>query len=99
MKSDRTFLLFSASLVMFVLSLLLPLVSVHTYCENRSGAAVFGVASITVFLFFFRSQATSTARKVASGVGKTLCVLAVAVNVAFIFYATHLCRHMFDQLR
>ncbi len=99
MKSDQKFLLFSASLLMFVLSLFLPLASVHTYCENRSVAAVFGVVSITVFVFLFRGQAASTARKVASGVGMTLCVLAVSVNVAFVFYATHLCRHMFDQLR
>ena len=84
---------------MFMLSLFLPLVSVHTYCENRSVAAVLGVVSITLLLFFFRSQAASTARKVASVVGKTLCVLAVALNVAFILYATHLCRHMFDELR
>ncbi len=99
MKSDRTFLLLSASLLIFGLSLFLPLVSVHTYCENRSVAAVFGVVSITLFLFFFRNQAASTARKIASVVGQALSVLAVAVNVAFILYATHLCRHMFDQLR
>jgi hypothetical protein len=98
-KSDRTFLLLSASLLIFGLSLFLPLVSVHTYCENRTVAAVFGVVSITLFLFFFRNQAASTARKMASVVGQALSVLAVAVNVAFILYATHLCRHMFDQLR
>ena len=99
MKSDRTLLLLSASLLIFMLSLSLPMVSVHTYCENRTGAAAFGVLSIAVFLFFFRNRATSTARKIASGAGQTLSVLAVAVNVAFIFYATQLCRHMFDQLR
>jgi len=98
-KSDRTFLLLSASLLIFGLSLFLPLVSVHTYCENRSVAALFGVVSITLFLFFFRNQAASTARKIACVVGHALSVLAVAVNVAFILYATHLCRHMFDQLR
>ncbi len=74
-------------------------VSCHTYCENRSVAAVFGVVSMTVFVFFFRGTATSTERKVASGLGKALCILALAVNVAFIFYATRLCHHMFDQLR
>jgi hypothetical protein len=84
---------------MFVLSLFLPLVSVHTYCENRSVAAVFGVVSMTVFVFLFRGQAASTARKITSGVSKALCVLALAVNVAFILHATRLCRHMFDQLR
>jgi len=84
---------------MFVLSFYLPLVSVHTYCENRRVAAVFGGVSILVFVFLFRGKAASTARKVASGLGMTLCVLAVAVNVVFILYATHLCLHMFDQLR
>ena len=84
---------------MFVLSFYLPLVSVHTYCENRRVAAVFGGVSILVFVFLFRGKAASTARKLVSGLGMTLCVLAVAVNVAFILYATHLCRHMFDRLR
>src|SRR6266700_428354 len=99
MKSDRALLLLSASILIFVLSLCLPPVSVHTYCENRSVAAVFGVVSMTMFLFLVRNRAASTGRKVASGVGQTLAVLAVAVNVVFIIYATHLCRHMFDQLR
>lgn len=99
MKSDQTLLLLTASLLIFVLSLFLPLASVHSYCENRSVAAVFGVPAVMVSLFLFRNRASSTARKVASGVGQALSLLAVAVNVAFILYATHLCRHMFDQLR
>jgi len=97
--SDKTVLFFSASLLIFALSLFLPLVSVHTYCENRSVAAVFGAGAIAVFLLFVRNRATSTARRVASGVGQILCVLAIAVNVAFMIYATHLCRHMFGRLR
>ena len=36
---------------MFVLSLFLPLVSVHIYCENRSVAAVFGVVTVSVFFY------------------------------------------------
>jgi apolipoprotein N-acyltransferase len=69
------------------------------YCENRNVAAVFGVVSIIVFVLFFSGQAASTAQKVTSGVGKALCVLALVVNAAFIFHATRLCRHMFDQVR
>jgi hypothetical protein len=98
-KSDQTLPLLSASLLIFVLSLFLPLASLHTYCENRTVAALFGVVSATVSLLLFRNRASSPARKVAFGVGQTLCILAVAVNVAFMLYATHLCRHMFDQLR
>ena len=99
MKPDRTLLLVIASLVIFVLSLFLPLASVHTYCENRTVAAIFGFISIIVILMFFRNRATSTAKKTVAIIGGALCFLALAVNVAFILYATHLCRHMFDQLR
>ena len=92
MKTDRTLLLVSASLLIFVLSFFLPLVSVHTYCENRTLAAVFGVISITVLLMFLRYRAASTAKKTVATIGGALCLLALAVNVAFIFHATRLCR-------
>jgi hypothetical protein len=92
-------MLFSASLLIFMFSLCVPLLSVHTYCENRSVAAVFGFASLAVLVFLLRGQAASTTRKVASGAGVALCALTVVVNVAFILYATHLCRHMFDNVR
>jgi hypothetical protein len=91
-KPDRTLLLIPASLLIFVLSFFLPLVSVHTYCENRTLAAVFGVISITVFLMFLRYRAASTAKKTVAIIGGALCFLALAVNVAFILHATHLCR-------
>jgi len=98
-KPDRTLLLVSASLLIFVLSFFLPLASVHTYCENRTVAAFFGLISITLFLMFLRNRAASTAKKTVAMIGGALCFLALAANVAFILYATHLCRHMFDQLR
>jgi len=99
MKSDRTWLLLALSLPVFVFSLFLPLVSVHTYCENRPIAGVSAGAAALLFLFFVRNRAALAAKKILSGVGEGLCVLAVAVNVAFVIYATMLCRHMFDQLR
>lgn len=90
-------MLVSASLLIFLLSLFLPLASVHTYCENRTIAAIFGFISIAVFLMFLRNRA-STLKKTVAIIGGALCFFALAVNVAFILYATHLCRHMFDQL-
>ena len=98
MKSDRTLLLVSASFLIFLLSFFLPLASLHTYCENRTIAAVFGLISIAVFLVLLRNRAASTFKKTVTIIGAALCFLALAVNVAFILYATHLCRHMFDQL-
>jgi len=97
-KPDRTPVLVSASLVIFLLSFFLPLGSVHTYCENRAIAAIFGFISIAVFLMFLRSRTASTFKKALAIIGGALCLLALAVNVAFILYATHLCRHMFDPL-
>jgi hypothetical protein len=91
--------LVSASLLIFLLSLFLPLASVHTYCENRTIAAVFGLISIAVFLLFLRNRAASKLKKTVAIIGAALCFLALAVNVAFVSYATHLCRHAFDQLR
>ncbi len=61
-------------------------------------AAVFGAASIAVFLLFLRNRAVWTARKTPAIISGVLCFLALGVNVAFILYATHECRHMFDQL-
>ena len=84
--------------MIFLLSLFLPLASVETYCENRTIAAIFGFISIAVLLMFLRNGPASTFKKTISIIGGALCVLALAVNLAFIFYATHLCRHMFDQL-
>ena len=91
-------MLVSASLLIFLLSLFLPLVSVHTYCENRTIAVAFGVISIAVFPMFLRNGAASTFKKALSVIAAVVCFLALAINVAFILYATHLCRHMFDQL-
>jgi nitrate reductase gamma subunit len=97
-KPDRTLLLVTSSILIFVFSFFLPLVSVHSYCENRIIAGVFGVVSIAAFLLLFHNRAVWTAKKTATIIGGVLCFLALAVNVAFILYATHLCRHMFDQL-
>jgi hypothetical protein len=60
---------------------------------------MFEFISITVFLLFLRNRAASTTKKTVAIIGGALCLPALAVNVAFILYATHLCRHMFDQLR
>ena len=98
MKSERTLLLVTASILIFVFSFFLPLASIHSYCENRIIAAVFVVFSIAVVLLFFHNRALWTAKKTTAIIGGVLCFLALAVNVAFILYATHLCRHMFDQL-
>ena len=87
------------SLLILIVSLFLPLVSVHTYCENRTIAAIFGVIAILLFVFFFRSNSTDTVGKVTSRIGMSFCILALSVNVGFILLATKVCSHMFDQLR
>jgi hypothetical protein len=98
-KNDHTLLLVSGSVATFVLSIFLLPFSIHTYCENRVIAAIFGVIAVTLFLLLFRGKPETTLQRVMSVVARVMCILAVAVNVAFIIYATHLCRHMFDQLQ
>jgi heme A synthase len=97
-QQKQTSQLLAASVLIFLLSLFLPPFSVHTYCENRSWAGVFGVIAAALFVMFLRNRPRSAGRKVAFAAGLTLCVLAVGIDVAFISYATHLCGHMFDQL-
>ena len=84
--------------MIFLLSSFLPLVSVHTYCEDRTIAAVFGFISMAVFLMILRNRVLSSFKKTLAIIGAALCFLALAVDVGFILYATNLCRHMFDQL-
>lgn len=98
-RADRSLILLGASLGLLLVSLALPIVSVHTYCENRVGASIFGVLSLTTVLLIVRNHASSRTRKMFAAVGVSTCLFAVAVNVAFIAYATHVCRHMFDQMK
>lgn len=98
MKGHRSVQALLASLAILLISCALVLGSVHSYCENRIYAAVWGVFCVATLVGSFRSRGESMAAKVASDFGKILSVLALAINAAFIAYATHLCRHMFDQL-
>jgi len=99
MNPDRTWQLFALSLPLLLFSLFLPLLSVHTYCENRTGAGVIAFGAALLLIFLLRNRANSMVKRVFSGIGVSLCVLAFMANVVFIAYATHLCRHIFDQLR
>jgi drug/metabolite transporter superfamily protein YnfA len=69
--------------LIFVLSFLLPFVSVHNYCENRVVAAFFGLISLTVLLLFLRNQAASSSARTRAIIGGVVCFLSIAVNVAF----------------
>jgi hypothetical protein len=91
----KTFWLFAAASLIFLLSLFLMPVSVHTYCENRPIAGVFGVIAVAIGILFLRHRSL---RGLLRGLGIVICSVAVALNLAFIAYATHLCNHMFDQL-
>lgn len=97
-KRDRTLRFLALSVLIFLFSLLLPPFSVHTYCEHRTWAGIFGIIAVVIFGMHLRNRAASIGRKIMSAVALTLCLLAVAIDVAFIVYATRVCRHMFDQL-
>ncbi len=92
-------LLLFGAIVILVLSCFLPLVSVHTYCENRKVAAAFMVAAIVAFGFLFSDRATSTRQKVLAFISGAIFILAIGINATFIVWATEVCRHAFDLLR
>ena len=93
LKRDRTIQLLSASLLIFALSFLLPLFSSDRYCHNLPLAHVFGIASMVILLgFFFWNRATSTRKKIASGVGEAICILAILLNLVLTVAAGNLCR-------
>jgi len=98
-KPDRTVLFLLGACLILILSLYLPLVSVHKYCENRAVAAVFALISLVLLSWSFWNRTVSVLRKALLIIGVAFCFVAFSVNVAFILYATHLCRHMFDKLR
>ena len=94
-ESDPNFLC-GLAFALLLGSLALPAVSVHNYCENRAIAGVFGSGALIVGFVLARQPATPKAIKI---VGLMLSFLSLAINVLFVAYATHLCRHMFDQLK
>ena len=92
-KRDRTIQLFSASLLVFGFSCVLPLLSTNRYCHNVRLAHVLGIASIVILLaFFLGSRATSTRKKIASGVGEAVSIVAILLNLELIVAAADLCR-------
>jgi hypothetical protein len=90
--NDRTFLLFSASVLIFVLSLFLPGAFTHSYCNDRGVLILFAAVSFVLFIFLVRDRPMSTTRRIASGAGMILCVFAVAVDVSFYLSAADACR-------
>ena len=73
---------------MLLLSLLL-VASVHTYCENRPIVGVFGLVSLVVGGTLGIHTASSRAGRVVKVGGLILSVFAVAINTAFIVWATN----------
>jgi hypothetical protein len=93
LKRDRTIQLLSVSLVIFVFSFSLPLLSTDRYCHTLLLADMCGIASLVVLLvFFFGSRAISTRKKIAAGVGEAVCILAIVLNLEVIVAAADLCR-------
>jgi hypothetical protein len=82
-----------------LLSLLLVPASVHTYCENRPIAGLFGAVSLLVGFVLVLSTADTRTGRVVKIAGLILSVFAMTISAAFIVWATNTCRHMFDLLK
>lgn len=91
MRRDRMLLLTSVVLVVFVYAMFLPVISVHTYCENRVyGAAVTCVLSI-MFVLLLVNRAGSSWHKVICGVAEAACIVGAIFDIDFVLAATRLC--------
>jgi hypothetical protein len=97
-SNDRTGILFTAALVIVLLSFGIDILSVHTYCENRPVAGLVALASGVVGYLAARNRPSGTFRRVLSISGGILCLFMIAANLWFILWATRTCRHMFDLL-
>jgi hypothetical protein len=99
MREDRTVLLFVLAISTACLSIMSGLLSVHTYCENRLIVGIFAFGATVIIILFIRNQGRTSFRRILSLLGATICLLTTGVNIWFIWYATQLCHHMFDQVR
>lgn len=84
---SRSILLWCVVLLLLV-SFALPLVSVHSYCENRAIAVVFACTALVLSFLLARQVGSSKEFRV---VGLLLCLLALATNVLFIAFVTNAC--------
>ncbi|SRR6266403_2461484 len=92
MQNNKSALLLALALPTAVLSCFLPLVSVHTYCENRAGAGALVAIAIAILYVRIRTSAKGLVPHVLSIATYLVGAIAVTVNVLFIVYASKLCR-------
>jgi hypothetical protein len=78
-----------------VLSLFLSLASVHTYCENRAGAAVLAAVAIAVSYIRVRSSTRNPLSRILSILTYLASAIALTINVWFIAFASKVCRDKF----
>jgi nicotinamide riboside transporter PnuC len=87
-----------ASVCLLVLSYLAPVLSVHTYCENRSISVVLLIIAIILFVSLLRNRAGTILHHVLARIGEAACVVSIAISIAFIWYATESCKQTIESL-
>jgi hypothetical protein len=98
MQNNKSALLLALALPTAVLSCFLPLVSVHTYCENRAGAGVLVAVAVAIAYVRIRSSASGPVPRVLSILTYLGCALAITVNSLFIAFASRVCPDKFGWL-
>ncbi len=98
MQDNKSAFLLALALPTAALSFFLPLVSVHTYCENRAGAGVLVAVAIAILYVRVRSSAKGPIPNVLSILTYLACTLAVTNNGLFIVHASKLCRDKLSWL-
>jgi hypothetical protein len=97
-KKDPTYLFFGTALLLVALSYVEFVASVHSYCEDRWQMAVLAISGLVVAALAIRNWPTTLARKLSLALTIMLSLVVTGENIWYFSWATHACRHMFDQL-
>jgi hypothetical protein len=98
MKNTESVLLLALAVLTAAMSAFLPLLSVHTYCENRAGAGVLLAVAVGILYVRLRGSAKGPVPLVLAIATCLVCALSVTFNVLFIVHASKLCRDHFGWL-
>jgi hypothetical protein len=70
--------------------------NVHNYCEDRPVVGVLACISALSLVLLVRNRGRKPRVRVISNLAILVCFLTTFGNVAFVWYATQVCRHMLD---
>ena len=91
-QEDKTILLFGLALLMAFVCYFVILGSVHNYCDNRPIVGVLAIVPAVILVLLIRNRTAPLLKRVLSSLGIIICMLTTGAGIAFIWFATKVCR-------